>query len=92
MTTRKKYTSKFKTKVVLEALKEQKSTADLAQKFDISPQQINSWKREAMASMSTLFEGKQKNKKTEDQEREEQLLKTIGKLKVEVDFLKEALR
>ena len=92
MTTRKKYTAKFKTKVVLEALKEQSSTAELAQKFSISPQQINSWKREATASMSSLFEKKKKSKKTEEQEKEEQLLKTIGKLKVQVDFLEEALR
>ena len=35
--TRKKYTSKFKTKVVLEALKECSSVAELAQKYDIAP-------------------------------------------------------
>jgi len=35
--TRKKYTSKFKTKVVLEALKERFSVAGIAQKYDISP-------------------------------------------------------
>ena len=92
MTTRKKYTARFKTKVVLEALKEQSTTAELAQKFSISPQQINTWKREATSLMETIFEKNQKSKKTEEEEREERLLKTIGQLKVEVDFLKGALR
>ncbi len=44
--TRKKFTPKFKTKVVLEALKERLSNQELAQKFDIHPQQISTWKRE----------------------------------------------
>ena len=38
--TRKKYTSKFKTKVVLEALKERSSVAELAQKYELAPQQM----------------------------------------------------
>lgn len=92
MTTRKKYTAKFKTKVVLEALKEQSTSSELAKKFNISPQQINTWKREATGSLETIFDKKQKSKKTEEEEREERLLKTIGQLKVEVDFLKGALR
>ncbi|ADF51334.1 hypothetical protein [Zunongwangia profunda] len=39
--TRRKFTSKFKTKVVLEALKEREITPELAQIFEITPQQIN---------------------------------------------------
>ena len=47
--TRKKYTSKFKTKLVLEALKERSSVSELAQKYDIAPQQIHLWKREFLS-------------------------------------------
>ena len=47
--TRKKFPSKFKTKVVLEALKERSSVAELAQKHDLSPQQVNLWKREFLS-------------------------------------------
>ena len=39
--TRRKFTSKFKTKVVLEALKERLTTKEIAQRFDISVQQVN---------------------------------------------------
>ena len=47
--TRKKYTSKFKTKVVLDVLKERSSVADLAQQYELASQQIHLW-----ASLKTL--------------------------------------
>ena len=90
--TRKKFTSKFKTKVVLEALKERTSVADLAQKHEIAPQQVNLWKREFLAKAEGVFETKAKSKKSQAEEEKDQLLKSIGQLKVENDFLKQALR
>lgn len=90
--TRKKYTSKFKTKVVLEALKERSSAVDLAQKYELAPQQINLWKREFLAKAEDVFESKGKSKKEAAEEEKDQLLKVIGQLKVEVDFLNNALR
>ena len=89
--TRKKFTSKFKTKVALEAIKERDSLSVLAQKHDILPQQITNWKREFLAGATSVFESKKKSKKTELQEKEEGLLKIIGQQKVEIDFLKHAL-
>lgn len=90
--TRKKYTSKFKTKVVLEALKERSSVAELAQRFELAPQQINLWKREFLAKADSVFETQGLNKKSAVEEEKDQLLKAIGQLKVENDFLKGALR
>jgi transposase len=90
--TRRKYTSKFKTKVVLEALKERSSVAEMAQKFDLAPQQIHLWKREFLGGAESVFESKTKSKKTQAEEEKDLLLKSIGQLKVEVDFLKNALR
>ncbi|MCV9386710.1 transposase [Reichenbachiella ulvae] len=90
--TRKKYTSKFKTKVVLEAIKEQSTVAELAQKYELAPQQINLWKREFLANAEGVFEKKGKSKKSQADDEKDQLLKTIGQLKVENDFLKDALR
>ena len=89
---RKKYTSKFKMNVLLEALKERNTIAQIAQKHDIHPQQITNWKRDFLSKAEDVFAGKAKSKKTEAEEREEQLLKTIGHQKVEIDFLKNALR
>ncbi|MEM6642783.1 MAG: transposase [Bacteroidota bacterium] len=90
--TRKKYTSKFKTKVVLEALKERSSVAELAQKYELAPQQINLWKREFLANAELLLEGKGKTKKSQAEEERDQLLKVIGEQKVQLDFLNNALR
>lgn len=90
--TRKKYTSKFKTKVVLETLKERTSITGLAQKFDIAPQQVNLWKREFLSKAESVFESKSKSRKSQAQEEKDTLLKSIGQLKVENDFLKNALR
>jgi transposase len=84
--TRKKYTSKFKTKVVIEALKERCSVAEMAQKFDLAPQQIHLWKREFLGGAESVFESKTKSKKTQAEEEKDLLLKSIGQLKVEVDF------
>ncbi|NQZ55224.1 MAG: transposase [Candidatus Nitrosopelagicus sp.] len=89
--TRRKFTSKFKTKVALAAIKEQDSLTVLAQKYDLLPQQITTWKREFIEGSDSIFERKQKSKKTESEEKEEVFLKIIGQQKVEIDFLKQAL-
>ncbi|WP_300439163.1 transposase [Christiangramia sp.] len=90
--TRRKFTSKFKTKVVLEALKERQTVKELAQKFEITPQQISTWKRDFLKEADTVFSKGGKSKKSEEEEKKDQLLKVIGELKVENDFLKNALR
>lgn len=91
MATRRKFTSSFKTKVVLAALKEQSTLAELAQKYQVHPNQISQWKREFLDKSETVFAKEAKSKKTDAEEREEQLLKIIGQQKVELDFLKKAL-
>jgi transposase len=90
--TRRKFTPKFKTKVAIEALKDQSSLTDLAQKYDLHPQQISTWKREFLQGAEEVFKSSAKSKKSEAEQEKDELLKTIGKLKVENDFLKNALR
>ena len=90
--TRRKFTSKFRTKVVLEALKERETAQDLAQRFEISPQQVNLWKREFLTQAESVFSKGSNSGKSETEQKEDRLLKTIGQQKVELDFLKNALR
>ena len=90
--TRRKFTSTFKTKVVLEALKERSTLADLAQKYQLQPAQISAWKREFLDGASEVFDKGKKSNKSEAELEKERLLKTIGQQKVEIDFLKDALR
>ncbi len=90
--TRRKFTSKFKTKVVLEALKERISLADLAQKYDVHPNQISKWKKDFLSGAESVFDSGRRSKKTEAEEEKDRLLRVIGQQKVEIDFLKNALR
>ena len=73
--TRKKYTSKFKTKVVLEALKERSSVSELAQKYDIAPQQIHLWKREFLSGAESVFDQKGKGQEEPIRRRERCIVK-----------------
>ena len=90
--TRRKFTPKFKTKVVLEALKERHSLAELVQKYEIHPTQISAWKRDFLDGAEQVFESGKKDARSETEREKDKLLKAIGQLKVENDFLKDALR
>ena len=70
--TRRKFTSKFKTKVVLEALKERQTVKELAQKFEITPQQIGTWKRDFLKEADTVFSKGEKSKKSEAEEKKDE--------------------
>jgi len=88
---RRKFSSKFKTKIVLEALKERQSVSELAQKYELSPAQVSSWKKEFLANSETIFE-KKRPKINESEAERDRLLQAIGALKVENDFLKKILK
>ncbi|SMG18181.1 helix-turn-helix domain-containing protein [Arenibacter troitsensis] len=60
--------------------------------YPTRPQQINLWKREFLTRAEAVFDTGSKSKKTEAEQKEEHLLKVIGQQKVELDFLKDALR
>lgn len=88
---RRKFSADFKAKVVLEALKDRLTIEELSRKYEVHPTQINTWKREAIANMTSVFSG-DKSEVCEDMERQTQkLYAQIGQLKVENDFLKKKL-
>lgn len=85
---RKRYPSKFKAKVAVEAMKEDQTMAELSAKFGVHRVQIQRWKNEALAQLPALF-GRGKSKKEKDGKALiEELYKQIGQLKVENDWLK----
>jgi len=51
----RRFSRAFKTRVALEALKEQKTLAELATQFDLHPNQISKWKRQARQSLPEVF-------------------------------------
>lgn len=88
---RRKFTSEFKFKVVLEALSERFTIQELGRKYDIHPAQITNWKSHFLKNGGAVFASKAKDPKTEAEEREDRYLKMIGQQKMEIDFLKKAL-
>ncbi len=87
-TTRRRFTAAFNAKVCLEALKERETIEVLAKKFDIHPNQINSWKREFIQKFESVFD-KDSDHGIESQVKlMETLFSRIGEWSVANDFLK----
>lgn len=86
---RRKFSSAFKAKVALEAIKDQQTLQEIASKFEIHPTQISTWKREFIENSAKAFDSKSK---TEEVDKEKSALyNKIGQLQVENDFLKKVL-
>lgn len=85
---RKKYSSKLKAKVALEAIGEQKTLAELASEYDVHPSQITKWKKELQERAGEVFDRDAPGNAKSAEAREAELFRQIGQLKVEVDWLK----
>jgi len=86
---RKQYSSQFKAKVALEAIRGEKTVSELASQYEVHPTMINNWKRQVLEESSSLFEkGSEPAKADESQQAQiNELYRQIGQLKVERDFL-----
>lgn len=84
----KKHSGEFKAKVALEALKEQKTVAEICQEYEISASQVFAWKKQLEESGNLVFEEKKKDQKGEI----DRLHRVIGKLTAERDFLEHVLK
>ena len=89
---RRKFTADFKSKVVIEVLKERSTIEELAKKYEIHPTQINTWKREFLGKAASLFNEKNEHDGKQKEADTERLYAQIGQLKVENDFLKKKLQ
>ncbi|QWR78694.1 transposase [Candidatus Magnetomonas plexicatena] len=90
MKNRRKFGKEYKAKVAIEALKGQRTANEIAQEFDIHVNQVNEWKKHLVEGASTLFNGVQENSQAAYESERERLYSQIGKLQVEVDWLKRA--
>jgi len=85
---RRKFTKVFKAKVALEAIKGQRTLAELANEFDVHPNQIGIWKKKLLEVAPEVF-GNSKDRDAErSKEERDRLYKKVGQLQVEVDWLK----
>lgn len=89
-TSRRKFSTEFKKKVVLESLKEQITIEELSKKHELHPTQISTWKADAIANFEQVFKA-EKSKNTSNSVDTDKLYARIGQLNMEVDFLKKRL-
>jgi putative transposase len=85
---RRKHSATFKAKVALEAVKNEKTLAQLSSQYEVHPNQISQWKKRFLSEMSGIFSGKQKKVEKDSEALEAELYRQIGQLKVELDWLK----
>ena len=85
---RKVHTPEFKAKVGLEALRGVKTINEIGQEYGVHPVQVGQWKKAIQDGSRTLFEGKRGPKPVAAYREPELLYSEIGKLKVELDWLK----
>ena len=87
---RKNYPNKLKLKVAIEALKGNKTLAQIASQHKIHPTMVTKWKKHLSNASETIFSPhvKTRTKKDEDPSK---LYEEIGRLKVELDWLKKKI-
>ena len=88
---RRTHSPSFKARVALEALRGEKTLAELAKQYDVHPNQITSWKNELMQRAGELFGGIAPEGAAASREKLHDLHAKIGELTVERDFLAGAL-
>ncbi len=85
---RKIFSGEFKAKVALEAVRGLKTVNELAQDFGVHPTQVGLWKKELQEQAASLFAGKRGAKPVEPSATAERLYSEIGRLKMELAWLK----
>lgn len=91
MEKRNTYKPEYKTKIVLEVLREEKTVNQIAAEHQISPQMVSKWKAEFLERAPMVFEkgtGNAEKLKREHEDEKAELEKKVGQLAIEVDWLK----
>lgn len=86
---RRKFSSAFKARVAIEALKERESLAELSNRFEVHPNMISKWKKDFIEKSSSVFDVRTEEESGVDPEK---LYARIGQLEIENDFLKKSLK
>jgi len=85
---KKSYDSKFKSRVALEALQGELTIAEIAGKYQIHPNLVQQWKKKLQTNASEVFLTQGERKAEQKNYTEDDLMKKIGRLEVEIDFLR----
>ena len=93
----RKYTPEFKAKIVLEVIQGDRELGEIAAENNLNPNMIRTWKAEFIKNANRVFNERQSEKEIRRKEAEleqerNQMLKTIGQLTLERDFLQDVFR
>ncbi|MBP7509633.1 MAG: transposase [Prolixibacteraceae bacterium] len=88
---RKRFDEQFKATVALEAVKEEQTLQELAEKYQVHPNQISAWKKKLLEQSAILFE--RKNKKDEEyaqlKKEKDELFRQLGEMQYQNEWLKD---
>jgi transposase-like protein len=86
--TRRQHSAQFKFKVAVEAAKETKTISELASEMQVHPNQISAWKRQLLSEGARLFQRNGIGQLREQEALQAELYEQIGRLKMELEWLK----
>ena len=85
---RKKFSQDFKAKVAIAAIKGQQTANEIASEYEVHLTQVNTWKKQLLANANELFGHGSEKQQAQHEQEAGKLYEQIGRLKVEVDWLK----
>ncbi len=86
---RRRFDGKFKSRVALEAIRGLKAISEIAKQFKVHPNQVTLWKKQLLEGAAAVFEGGALNgKKPDDEPEAAELYEQIGRMKIELEWLK----
>ena len=89
---RQKHTATFKAQVALEGMREQSTVVEIGRRYKINPNLVHKWKKEAIERLAVVFEpGRASSEESANADRETELLRKVGQLTLENDFLARGL-
>ena len=87
MRRRKRYDGQFKAQVAIEAIKNQRTVAQIASEYGVHPNQVSQWKKQVLDQLPDLFTNQRSKSTTDSDQLVDELYRQIGQLKVELDWL-----
>lgn len=85
---RKSFSTELKAKVALEAIRGTKTINEIARQYEVHPNQVGTWKKQALESLPEIFSNGRVRYQEEEQAKVDALYQQIGQLQVELAFLK----
>ena len=85
---RKKFSSDFKAQVALEAIRGEKTMAEIASIYEVHPNVVGQWKKQVLEQLPEIFSNGKRRRQEDESALRDRLYQEIGQLKVELDWLK----